>query len=122
MIFGLCESKKPLSHFFSLCVLLLNFHSSLCYLPVWIHCAMLMQYSALTFSYHLLSHSTVDFPMAPWLIMKASQASNEALNKLTLIIYVKLLAIWTVEILISLGDEIRIRTHTHAHTPSQNCE
>lgn len=63
-----------------------------------------------------VTRSTVDFPMAPWLIMKASQASNEALNKLTLIIYVKLLAIWTVEILISLGDEIRIRTHTHAHT------
>lgn len=48
--------------------------------------------------------------------MKASQASNEALNKLTLIIYVELLAIWTVEILISLGDEIRIRTHTRTHT------
>lgn len=72
-----------------------------------------------------VAHSTVDFPMAPWLIMKASQASNEALNKLTLIIYMELLAIWTVEILISLGDEIRIRTHTHTHhhrTVNSDCD
>lgn len=87
-------------------------------LPVWSHSVMLMWCLALTFFCLLFlchTHSTVDFPVALWLLMNASQASNEALNKLTVIIDVELLAIWTVELLISQSDEIHIFTHTHTH-------
>ena len=51
---------------------------------------MLMDSMALTFRYLLLclththTHNTADFPVALWLLTKASQTSNEALNKLTL--------------------------------------